>query len=84
MDKSTTNTSSLYISASQVVFGHCISNYGGDGSNISAAKVVQVTSNLKAYNGGAFLWVALYNIGGAWSYVCADRLYLHEYTDLLQ
>ena len=50
MDQSSTNTSSLFITASEVVFGHCTSNYGGTGSNINAAQAVQVTSNLKADN----------------------------------
>jgi len=58
----------------KVVFGHCISDCGGTGSNINAAQAVQVTSDLKAYNngefacnGGAFFWVALKDVGGAWS-----------------
>ena len=74
MDQSTTNTSSLCTATSQVVFGHCISNCGGTGSNINAAQATQVTSDLKNYNhgefacnGGAFFWVAVDDIGGAWS-----------------
>jgi len=58
----------------KVVFGHCISDCGGTGSNINAAQAVQVTSDLKTYNngefacnGGAFFWVALHDNGGAWS-----------------
>lgn len=60
--------------SAQVVFGHCISDCGGTGSNINAAQAVQVTSDLKesdggafACNGGAFFWVALHDAGGAWS-----------------
>ena len=58
----------------QVVFGHCISDCQGTGSNISAEQAVQVTADLKTVydgefvcNGGAFFWVALHDQGGAWS-----------------
>jgi len=58
----------------KVVFGHCISDCSGTGSNINAAQAVQVMSDLKevnsgefACNGGAFFWVALHDNGGAWS-----------------
>jgi len=58
----------------KVVFGHCISDCPGTGSNINAAQAVQVTADLKAVydgefacNGGAFFWVALDDVGGEWS-----------------
>ena len=58
----------------QVVFGHCISDCGGTGSNTNAAQAVKIMADLKTYNsgafscnGGAFFWVSLHDTGGAWS-----------------
>lgn len=58
----------------QVVFGHCISDCSGTGSNTNSAQAVQITSDLKsvndgefACNGGAFFWVAAHDANGAWS-----------------
>jgi len=58
----------------KVVFGHCLSDCAGTGSNINAVQAVEVTSDLKeindeefACNGGAFFWVALHDFDGAWS-----------------
>merc|ERR1719253_2225304 len=58
----------------KVVFGHCISDCSGTGSNANAAQAVAITTDLKEYNdgefacnGGAFFWVALHDAGGAWS-----------------
>ena len=58
----------------QVVFGHCISDCSGTGSNAHAAQAVKIMADLKAYNngafscnGGAFFWVSLHDVGGAWS-----------------
>jgi len=56
----------------KVVFGFCISDCSGTGSNVSSDQAVQVMSTLKAYNnnefmcnGGAFFWVASHDDG--WS-----------------
>merc|ERR1712087_540388 len=56
----------------KVVFGFCISDCSGTGSNILPDKAVEVMFNLKAYNndefmcnGGAFFWVASHDNG--WS-----------------
>ena len=58
----------------QVVFGHCISDCDGTGSNTNADQALQITQDLKAYNngefacnGGAFFWVNVHDTGGAWS-----------------
>ncbi|KAL7547170.1 hypothetical protein ACHAWF_010489 [Thalassiosira exigua] len=58
----------------QVVFGHCVSDCSGTGSNVNAAQAVQITSDLKsinnaafACNGGAFFWVAEHDYSGSWS-----------------
>ena len=57
-----------------VVFGFCISDCGGTGSNSNAAEAAQVMSELKTVNsgefycnGGAFFWVAQHDVNGAWS-----------------
>ena len=58
----------------KVVFGHCISDCGGTGSNANAAQAAQITADLKTVNngefscnGGAFFWVSAHDTGGAWS-----------------
>ena len=58
----------------QVVFGHCISDCSGTGSNVNAGQAVQITSDLRVFNGGefacnggAFFWVAVHDVGGEWS-----------------
>jgi len=58
----------------KVVFGFCISDCAGTGSNTDYNQAVQVMSDLKEYNngefecnGGAFFWVALHDTGGTWS-----------------
>merc|ERR1719203_2614165 len=58
----------------KVVFGFCISDCSGTGSNVSSDAAVQVLSNLKTYNnnefmcnGGAFFWVASHDSNGLWS-----------------
>jgi hypothetical protein len=59
---------------SKVVFGFCISDCAGTGSNVSGAQAAQVMSELKTVNngafycnGGAFFWVAEHDVGGGWS-----------------
>lgn len=58
----------------QVVFGFCISDCGGTGSNVDSSQAVSILSDLKTYNngqfycnGGAFFWVAEHDVNGAWS-----------------
>jgi len=58
----------------KVVFGFCIQDCSGTGSNANAGQAVTVMSDLKTIDsgefechGGAFFWVADDDIGGAWS-----------------
>jgi hypothetical protein len=58
----------------KVIFGFCISDCSGTGSNVNSNQAVQVLSDLKTYNGGefscnggAFFWVALHDTNGSWS-----------------
>ena len=54
----------------RIVFGFCISDCSGTGSNANANGAAQVMSDLQTYydcNGGAFFWVATHDTNGAWS-----------------
>lgn len=58
----------------KVIFGFCISDCSGTGSNVDASQAVEILSDLKTLNGGefhcnggAFFWVAQHDVGGAWS-----------------
>lgn len=58
----------------KVMFGFCISECSGTGSNVNANQAVKVLSDLKTINGGefncnggAFFWVAQHDVGGTWS-----------------
>ena len=58
----------------KVVFGHCISDCSGTGSNVNANQAVQIQQEIKGFNngefecnGGAFFWVASHDTGGSWS-----------------
>lgn len=58
----------------KVIFGFCISDCSGTGSNVNGNTAVQVLSDLKSINGGefhcnggAFFWVAEHDAGGSWS-----------------
>ncbi len=54
----------------RIVFGFCISDCSGTGSNANAEGAAQVMSDLRNYydcNGGAFFWVATHDTNGAWS-----------------
>eukprot|EP00586_Coscinodiscus_wailesii_P007423 CAMPEP_0172491642 /NCGR_PEP_ID=MMETSP1066-20121228/22524_1 /TAXON_ID=671091 /ORGANISM="Coscinodiscus wailesii, Strain CCMP2513" /LENGTH=591 /DNA_ID=CAMNT_0013260803 /DNA_START=1 /DNA_END=1776 /DNA_ORIENTATION=- len=56
--------------ATKMVFGFCISDCSGTGSNASADQAAQVMTLLgQTYscNGGAFFWVAEHDVGGEWS-----------------
>ena len=67
----------------KLVFGFCISDCGGTGSNANGAEAAQVMSELKTVdngafycNGGAFFWVAEHDTKGAWSDVVANEVAL--------
>ena len=58
----------------KVVFGHCISDCSGTGSNVNANQAVTIQQEIKEFNngefgcnGGAFFWVATHDVGGGWS-----------------
>lgn len=58
----------------KVVFGFCVSDCSGSGSNVNKNQARQVLSDLKAYNGGefscnggAFFWVSSHDTNGSWS-----------------
>lgn len=58
----------------KVVFGFCISDCSGTGSNSNGDQAATVLSDIKTYNnnefvcnGGAFFWVADADSGGSWS-----------------
>jgi hypothetical protein len=56
--------------ATRIVFGFCISDCGGTGSNANAAQAAAVMTEVgDSYNcnGGAFFWVAQQDFGGSWS-----------------
>jgi len=56
--------------ATRVVFGFCISDCSGTGSNASAQQASQIMSDLYnefPCNGGAFFWVSEHDTGGTWS-----------------
>lgn len=56
--------------ATKVVFGFCISDCSGTGSNASGSQAKAVMTELKASyscNGGAFFWVINHDSGGSWS-----------------
>ena len=57
----------------KIVFGFCIADCGGTGSNTNAAQAVTVLEEVKAHNngefacnGGAFFWVVSDDINGLW------------------
>ena len=59
---------------SKVIFGFCISDCSGTGSNVNSNGAVQVLSDLKKFNGGEFscnggavFWVAEHDTNGSWS-----------------
>merc|ERR1711983_183352 len=56
--------------AEKVVFGFCISDCSGTGSNADADQAAAVMSDLRSEyscNGGAFFWVAQNDNNGSWS-----------------
>ena len=56
----------------KIVFGFCISDCAGTGSNLNGEQAALVMSQLRdnySCNGGAFFWVAAHDVGGSWSSV---------------
>jgi len=56
--------------ATKMIFGFCISDCGGTGSNANGAQAATVMNDLRDYyecNGGAFFWVAHHDTNGHWS-----------------
>lgn len=56
----------------KIVFGFCISDCSGTGSNLNGNQAASVMSQLGdnyGCNGGAFFWVAAHDYGGSWSSV---------------
>jgi len=58
----------------RVVFGFCVSDCSSTGSNASGPQAVTVLQDVKTYNsgqfecnGGAMMWMAQRDVGGAWS-----------------
>jgi hypothetical protein len=54
----------------RIVFGFCISDCSGTGSNANGSQASAVMTDLATEypcNGGAFFWVAEHDVGGAWS-----------------
>jgi len=65
----------------KIVFGFCIADCGGTGSNTNAAQAVTVLQQVKdhnngefACNGGAFFWVVSDDVNGAWSDLVYDEV----------
>merc|ERR1711862_543486 len=60
-----------------VIFGFCISDCSGTGSNANAVQAAKVMSSLREYypcNGGAFFWVAAHDTGGSWSKIVGAEI----------
>merc|ERR1711862_1048490 len=63
--------------ATKVIFGFCISDCSGTGSNANAVQAAKVMSSLREYypcNGGAFFWVAAHDTGGSWSKIVGAEI----------
>jgi len=63
--------------ATKVIFGFCISDCSGTGSNANAIQAANVMSSLRTYypcNGGAFFWVAAHDTGGSWSQIVSNEI----------
>jgi hypothetical protein len=62
----------------KVVFGFCISDCSGTGSNANKHQAVAVMSDLRNYypcNGGAFFWVADHDTNGSWSKTVSEEIF---------
>ena len=64
--------------ATKIVFGFCISDCSGTGTNTNAISAVNILGDLEqshACHGGAFFWVAAHDSNGAWSSTVASSLF---------
>ena len=62
----------------RMVFGFCISDCVGTGSNANGQQAALVMSDLAYYhscNGGAFFWVAAHDTGGSWSSTVGNTIF---------
>merc|ERR1712194_334306 len=63
--------------ATKIIFGFCISDCSGTGSNANAIQAAGVMSSLRAHhpcNGGTFFWVATHDTGGSWSQIVSNEI----------
>merc|ERR1719350_718842 len=61
----------------KMVFGFCISDCSGTGSNANGAQAAAMMSTVRdsyACNGGAFFWVANHDGNGAWSSAVSNEI----------
>jgi len=64
--------------ATKVIFGFCISDCSGTGSNANGIQAASVMSSLRKYypcNGGAFFWVAAHDTSGSWSQTVSKEIF---------
>jgi len=62
----------------KVIFGFCISDCSGTGSNANAMQASDVMKSLRNYypcNGGAFFWVAEHDTSGSWSQIVGQEIF---------
>jgi len=62
----------------KVIFGFCISDCSGTGSNANAIQASGVMKSLRNYypcNGGAFFWVAEHDTNGSWSKIVGQEIF---------
>merc|ERR1711862_1089844 len=63
--------------ATKIIFGFCISDCSGTGSNANAVQAAGVMNSLRDHhpcNGGAFFWVAAHDTSGSWSQIVSDEI----------
>jgi len=63
--------------ASKVLFGFCISDCSGTGSNVGSSQAVSIMREVTEWfpdNGGAYLWAGAADRGNAWSRAVRDSL----------
>ena len=63
--------------ATKMVFGFCISDCSGTGSNANGSQAAKVMNDLSVHyscNGGAFFWVAVDDLNGGWSSTVSNEI----------
>mmetsp|Transcript_16534 Transcript_16534/g.31323 ORF Transcript_16534/g.31323 Transcript_16534/m.31323 type:complete len:560 (-) Transcript_16534:110-1789(-) len=63
--------------ARRVLFGFCIADCGGTGSNVNAQQASQIMTDIAVTypcNGGAFFWVSEDDQGGSWSFTVGSTI----------